>query len=662
MRITGSRHQRMGMGVRLLLQFGIVSLIPIIAIGAVVGTQIRHSIAERALTTIANTTQAAAQVVSEQYLAGPQRSGKSGVATVGTSLQPIFGSLAAFSDPSSNVRVVDLLGRVQYSTVKGEEGTRAPPNRDRRRALAGSAQSRWMHSEDVKKTVKGNQYFSMTLPLRVGQVPMATIEVIAVDQELSKSIGQDVGKTFRLLALGLAMLWLSLFPIVGKIARRLTRQAAQNELLALHDPLTDLPNRAYLLRRGAEAMAGPGRTGILLIDLDNFKDVNDTLGHASGDLLLIHVSRVLKSLTRDVDVVARLGGDEFAVLLPGIADELELAAAADRIKAALEQSTPIDGILVSAVSSIGIAVTPDHGTTIGELFQRADSAMYASKERSSVPVTYSSEMDVHSAGRLAMTADLRAALAGTTEITVAIQPIVDAPTGQPVAAEVLCRWTSPTRGCVSPVDFIGLAERSGLIRVLTERVVELTAQQLALWKSVGVVVPVSLNLAAKSLTETDLPERLMTTFRTHGIEPSQITLEMTESGLIHETVEVLEVVRRLRRFGFHIALDDFGTGYSSLTYLRTLQADVLKIDRSFVQQITENRGDAEIVSAVIAMAHGLNMIVVAEGIETDDQWRLLARLGCDRLQGYLFFRPVPGHEIDVQRFVLSSHPVGTLRR
>jgi diguanylate cyclase (GGDEF)-like protein len=643
----------MRLGMRLLFQFGVASLVPVIAIGVVVGNQIRRSIEERALDTYANASQSAVQVISKQSLEGP---GRAGVSDVANELEPTFGSMASLADPASLIRVVDLFGRVQYSSVKGEQGTRAKPNRERSKALAGESRSRWLATDKVTNATKGVQYFSMTLPLNVGAVPMATIEVVAADPVLSERIGNDVGKTLRLLALGLAALWLCLVPIVWKIARRLSKQAEENELLALHDPLTELPNRLYLLRRGAEAIAGPGRTGILLIDLDNFKDVNDTLGHASGDLLLVHVANVLKSLTGDRDVASRLGGDEFAVLLPNISDEHELFDAADRIKSALEQATPIDGIMVSAVSSIGMAITPDHGTSIAELFQRADSAMYASKERSSVPVAYSSDMDKQNAGRLEMAADLRAALASADEITVAIQPIVDARFGEPVAAEVLCRWTSPTRGPVSPIEFIGLAERSGLIRALTDKVVDLTARQLAEWNQRGLRIPVSLNLSAKSLSEQDLPERLVSAFGRYGIEPSQITLEMTESGLINETAEVLELVHRLRRVGFHLALDDFGTGYSSLTYLRTLQADVLKIDRSFVQQIAENRGDAEIVSAVIAMAHGLHMVVVAEGVETEEQWQLLGQLGCDRLQGYYFSRPVPGMDIDVQRFGRTLAP------
>ncbi len=642
---------RLGLGVRLLLQFGAVSLVPVIAIGAVVGRQVRTTIENRALVQFANSSMSATQVLSEGYLTQPQQGG---VKAAADNLEPIFSDLTLFADPASSVRVVDIFGRVQYSTKKEEEGKPAAANRDRIPALIGEIQTRWVRASDVAGGVTGRRYFSMTLPLRVGGSPMATVEVVGVDQEITDSVAKDMSKMLRSLALGLALLWLSLVPIVWKIARKLTRQAKENEQLALHDPLTDLPNRAYLLRRGAEAIADSGRTGILLIDLDNFKDVNDTLGHASGDRLLIHVAKVLVSLTRDVDVVARLGGDEFAVLLPGLADETELAATALRIKDSLEQATPIDGILVSAVSSIGIALTPDHGTTIGELFQHADSAMYASKERSSIPVTYSAEMDLQSSGRLAMTADLRAALSGTDEISVVFQPIVDASSGVPVAAEVLCRWNSPTRGAVNPVEFIGLAERTGLIRPLTDRVVELTAEQLAEWNERGTRIPVSLNLSAKSLAEPDLPERLERMFRRRGIEPGQITLEMTESGLINETDEVLGLVRRLRDVGFHLALDDFGTGYSSLTYLRTLQADVLKIDRSFVQQIVEKQGDAEIVRALIAMAHGLNMTVVAEGVETEEQRRMLDQLDCDRLQGFLFARPASGADTDATSFGTSD--------
>lgn len=657
MRIAGRQDGRTRLGVRLHLQFGVVSLIPLLAIGAIVGSQIRHSIENRALTQFAISAESAVQVVSTTYLSTPKRSG---VVADRKQLEPIFANLTSFADPASSVRVVDLFGHVQYSSTKGEEGKTAKANPDRMPALMGKPQTRWLRSEEVPGATLGRRYFSVTLPLRVGSQPMATVEVVAVDKEITDSVDQDVRKTLRSLAVGLALLWLCLVPIVWRISRRLTRQAKENELLALHDPLTDLPNRAYLLRRGAEAISGSDRTGILLIDLDNFKDVNDMLGHSSGDLLLIHVSRVLVSLCREEDVVARLGGDEFAVLLPGLADKTELEATATRVKAALEQSTLIDGIMVSAVSSIGLAITPDHGSTIGELLQRADSAMYASKERSSIPVTYSAEMDLRTSGRLAMTADLRAALAGTDELTVVFQPIVDTGSGLAVSAEVLCRWNSPRRGPVSPAEFIGVAERTGLIRALTDQVVEQTATQLAVWNAAGWKIPISLNLSAKNLSEPDLPWRLQEKFRRHGIEPSQITLEMTETGLINETAEVLGVVKQLRDIGFHLALDDFGTGYSSLTYLRTLQADVLKIDRSFVQHIVEKPGDAEIVSAVIAMAHGLDMIVVAEGVENEQQRQILERLGCDRLQDFMFARPVPAAHVDASRFEAAAMAVGVL--
>ncbi len=633
----------MGPGLRLLLQFGIVSLLPVVALGAVLGQQLRQSMERRALKTFAGSTSVMASVIAEKYLSGGTGPASAGPGAM-DSFTPIVENLTPLNGEKSELKVVDLFGKVIYSMDPADVGEPAGPNPDRAPALAGTIGAKWLKPSDVDGGVKGKRYYQITVPLEVKSFRMATIEMVAQDEEIIASIGNDLRRMQRSLVLGLAMLWLSLVPIVWRISRRLARSAEANEQLALHDALTQLPNRAYLLRRGAEAVK-QHRTGLLLIDLDNFKDVNDTLGHGAGDRLLVHVAQVLRDLTRPNDVVARLGGDEFAVLLPGMGKESELQETAMRIKRGLEIATPIDGILVSAMSSIGISLAPDHGTTIDQLVQRADIAMYASKDRSSGPVTYSIDIDLHTPSRLALTAELRGALERSEEISLLFQPIVDAVTGTVVGAEALARWNNPRRGQVSPLEFIGLAERSGLIRPFTERVLAMAAAQVAEWRSQGIDFPLSINLSSKNLSEFDLPERLLATLASFGLSPGDITIEVTESGLVAETSEELELVHRLRETGFQLALDDFGTGYSSLTYLRTLHANVLKIDRSFVQQMTENNNDARIVSAVIDMAHSLDMRVVAEGVETEQQRQVLVQLGCDDLQGYLFARPISAEEL-----------------
>ena len=639
----------MGPGLRLLLQFGAVSLVPVVILGLVMGQQVRQSMERRALKTFAGSTQTVAKLMAESYLA--DAGGVSPTPGSTDTFTPIMAKLTPLSGEKSKLQVVDLFGTIRYSIDRAEIGKPAEPNPDRAKAYRGVVSAHWLKSSDVDGGVKGKRYYRMTVPLEMKSMRMATIEVVAQDEEIILSISNEVRRMQLILAFGLAMLWLSLVPIVWRISRRLARHAEDNEQLALHDALTQLPNRAYLLRRGADAVK-QHRTGLLLIDLDNFKDVNDTLGHGAGDRLLVHVAQVLRDLTRDSDVVARLGGDEFAVLLPGIGRDEELQETAARIKRGLEIATPIDGILVSAMSSIGIAASPEHGTTIDQLVQRADIAMYASKDRSSGPVTYSTDIDLHTPSRLALTAELRSALERSEEIGLVFQPIVDAVTGEVVGAEALARWNNPRRGFVSPLDFIGLAERSGLIRPFTERIFTLAAAEVARWRAHGMDFPLSVNLSSRNLSEFDLPERLLAALAKFGLTPGDITIEVTETGLVAETSEELELVHRLRSVGFRLALDDFGTGYSSLTYLQTLHANVLKIDRSFVQQMTENNNDSRIVSAVIDMAHSLDMRVVAEGVETEQQRKVLVQLGCDELQGYLFSRPIPAD--DLITFVRNS--------
>jgi diguanylate cyclase (GGDEF)-like protein len=416
---------------------------------------------------------------------------------------------------------------------------------------------------------------------------------------------------------------------------------------AFHDVLTSLPNRTWL-RAELERMLDPVADNsepfaLLLMDLDRFKEVNDTLGHQSGDLLLQQVGPRFRAELLEMDLLARLGGDEFAVLLPR-ADAERACAVAERLLRALERPFEIDCSEVELGGSIGVALHPEHGNDADALLRRADIAMYSAKEAHSGVALYESQADLHSPERLRLLADLRRAIEGG-ELVLHYQPQVDVRTGTLAAVEALVRWRHPQRGLVAPDVFIPLAEQTRLIRPLSRWVLGTALRQYAEWHAAGLSIPIALNLSAHDLHDPTLPDLVTELLRSYAVPPEHLRVEITESSLMADPTRARDVLARLRAVGVQIAIDDFGTGYSSLAYLKDLAVDELKIDGSFVDAMSADAGARAIVRAVIDLSDDLGLRVVAEGVEDQATWEALAALGCDVAQGYYFAPPLGAADV-----------------
>jgi diguanylate cyclase (GGDEF)-like protein len=429
---------------------------------------------------------------------------------------------------------------------------------------------------------------------------------------------------------------------------------------SLTDELTGLPSRRHFHRRLdtvlREAEAEDLPFGLLIFDLDRFKDLNDTLGHGAGDTLLQLVGRRLSAALGRTAVLARLGGDEFAVLLaPGNAAEASLRAARQVVEA-IEQPFEVEGLELAIGVSVGVAMYPDHATEDGELLRRADVAMYLAKGAGGGVAVYDPERDLHTRDRLALGQQLRAGL-DRGELVVYYQPKVDPQLGRVLGVEALVRWQHPVHGLLMPPDFLPLADRSGLMPKLTRQVLDGALAQLAGWRADGLDLTVAVNLAASDLLDPDLPGDVAELLTAHAIPPTSLGLEVTEDGVIADPEGAAATLDAIARLGVHIALDDFGTGWSSLAHLRRLPVAELKIDRSFVTEMATDADDAAIVRTTLDLARSLRLRVVAEGVEDDDTWALLAGLGADAIQGYVLSRPLPAAQIDAWLAVRRDGPI-----
>ncbi len=452
--------------------------------------------------------------------------------------------------------------------------------------------------------------------------------------------------------------------VVNQRVRRLvsaTRAQAHVHHLAYNDSLTGLPNRTqfndHLSRSIAQAGPVAKSLALLYLDLDRFKFVNDTLGHEIGDKLLKSVSERIRGCVRGSDCVARLGGDEFAIVIDDLPSVGIASMTAQKICHAVTAPFEIDGHDIVVSASIGIAVFPGDGTDTSALLRRADTAMYRAKKKSSGFQFFEEGMEASATEHLRFEGALRRALQ-REELEVYFQPIADAINGRVVGMEALVRWNHPTRGLVSPIEFIPLAEETGLIIPIGEWVLRAACRQLKTWHNAGWAgLYVTVNLSGLQLQQPDFVETLRSALQDTGLDPACLTLELTESMLMEHVEETLLVLTALKATGVALAIDDFGTGYSSLAYLRRFPVDVLKIDRAFIQDMTDNADDASIVQGIIALAHSLRLKVVAEGVETAEQYSCLTTLNCDLIQGYLLSKPVPA-ELFASRFQnLALRPV-----
>ncbi len=432
-----------------------------------------------------------------------------------------------------------------------------------------------------------------------------------------------------------------------RFSEEIIAETSALEYQAQHDSLTGLPNRSLLFERLEEELENARQhiepLALFIMDLDQFKEVNDTLGHQVGDRLLQEVGRRLVSVLRRSDTVARLGGDEFAILLPG-ADVQHSKAICRKILAALDRPIKVENLNLRAGISIGVAQCPDHGQDASLLMRYADIAMYEAKRKHKGFAFYTPGSDEHSISRLGLSGELRDAISDN-QLMLEYQPMVDFRSGRIFCAEALVRWQHPKIGLVPPEEFIPSAEQTGVIRPLTLWVIDQALSQAKRWARIGLDMRISINLSVRSLQDRQLPGQVQQLVDRHQVNPDRVILEITESAIMSDPLTARRVMRRLSNMGFHLSIDDFGTGYSSLAYLKQLPVDEIKIDKSFVTRMDQDENDAVIVRATIDLAHNLGLKVVAEGVESTDVWDLLEMLGCDIAQGYFIRRPLDSAEL-----------------
>ncbi|MCH8834807.1 MAG: bifunctional diguanylate cyclase/phosphodiesterase, partial [Proteobacteria bacterium] len=416
---------------------------------------------------------------------------------------------------------------------------------------------------------------------------------------------------------------------------------------ALHDALTGLPNRTLLYDRmhdcGCRARRTGDRFALLVVDLNRFKEINDTLGHHIGDLVLQQIARRLTKLLRSSDMIARLGGDEFALLLSPVLDRFAVTNLSERLKKALDAPLLCNGLTLDVNASVGAAIFPDDGTDMTELIQKADVAMYVAKNAGLPMAFYDEDQDHHSVRHLtlvSLTGELGQAIE-REELELHYQPRISIPTNQVIGVESLARWRHPVHGFVPADEFVAVAEHTGLIHNLTEWALRSSIEQCARWRAAGIDLTVSVNLSAKTLQDNDLPQLIRDLLDGYGVEPGRLIMEFTEDAIMADMERCRANIVRLAEYGLKISIDDFGTGYSSLACLKALPVHELKIDTSFVRDMLDDEDHQTIVRSTIDLAHNFGLTASAEGVESGETLALLAAMGCDGAQGYFIGRPLP---------------------
>ena len=619
--------------------FSALSLVLVVALGVTVGTVLHQRVERRALAEAKRLATASAEVAAVSTVrAGDLRAPVAGprLTEIDDSLGAALGAIGALQ-----VKLYNDRGVVVYAGDHAMIGTRAGDS-DIIEALHGERISDV--SRGTADTGRGTEALESYVPLRLAgsRRVNGVLELYLPYAPVRAAITSDTRTLMLLLAVGLLVLWAALFRIVQRASRRLRR-------MALHDDLTGLANRARLQERGRELVAAGTREGemaaLLLVDVDRFREVNDTLGHDQGDALLCHAAERLADALRPGDLLARLGADVFAVLCPGLPQRSTAAEIAGRLHDALARPFDLAGVAIELEASIGIALSPAQGRDIGTLLREADVAMVLAKQDRTRTETYDRTRDGHSAERLALLGELRRALA-QDELVLHFQPKVGVEGGGVTGVEALIRWEHPERGLLGPGAFMPLAVRTGLVGPLTRWVLDTALAQAAAWRARGIELSVAVNLAPPNVLDVRLPDLVAELLGRHGVPPRLLICEISEDTVLADPQRTIASVRRLRSMGVGLALDDFGAGQTSLSYLKQLPLDELKIDRSFVAGMASDPHDRAIVGAAITLGRDLGLRVVAEGVEDGVILRDLAARRCDAVQGFLFSRALPAAELE----------------
>jgi diguanylate cyclase (GGDEF)-like protein len=644
----------------------VLSLIPIVALGLVLARVLQTQIAANALKDASRSAHLLARIGVQPRLTPADL--RNGLSTTG--IHDLDRQLQARSATQdlARIKIWNTHDQVIYSDDHSLIDHKFAPSDDLLHALAGKPDDAEVTTPEAgtetASEVGLGKLVEVYVPLRftASGPPAGAFEIYLSYKPIASTISHDKRMIALLVFTGLALLWGILFRIVAGAARTLRRQAEENDHLARYDQLTGLPNRTLFFEKTAEALKrrdeSGGAVAVLLIDLDGFKEINDTLGHPNGDIVLCEVAQRLRGALDPDTLVARLGGDEYGIMHPQAHGSSDALLIATRVQSSLEEPITLDGVALNIEASIGIAVVPEHADSLNVLLQHADVALDRAKSNRSRVEVYCSKDDHFNTARLALLGQIRPALE-RGEFLLHYQPKVDLRTGRTTSVEALVRWNHPEHGLIAPVQFIPLIEQTALVGPVALYVIDQALAQNAKWRELGLHISMAVNLSARNLLDSELPHQIQSLLNRHSAEPAALTVEVTESATMADPERAVRVLTALRRMGVGVSIDDYGTGHASFTYLTTLPASEIKIDRSFVTGMCESARDEAIVRSTIDIARHLDLHVVAEGIETREVWERLESLGCATGQGYLISKPVAGDELTAW---LLRHADGALAK
>jgi diguanylate cyclase len=649
--------------VRLFATFAIILLVPVLVLGLVLAASYRSEADKRGLAQGHSEALLMAQTAVEPILDGKPLS--QGLSPSETADMQRLVRTAVHSGDVLRLRLRDLQGIVEYSDDGSGLHQKSANNDDQDEVLDAArgavvARLTQLNADSNDSGPLGPESVEVYLPLVAGSPVhrVGVLEVYLPYAPIRADVDAGTDTLYRNLAIGLIVLYLLLFGISFSVVGRLRRQVEVNAYMAEHDALTDLPNRALFHRRVQAELGRVRRHGrpaaVAIIDLDRFKEVNDTLGHYNGDRLLAALSTRMASHLRGLDALARLGGDEFGVLLSDVAEPEEILR---RLREVIEHEIGIGGLPLSVEASIGYVVAPDQGTDVDELLQRADVAMYIAKEKHLGVVQYDQSQDHYDSTNLALIAELRHAI-DSDQLVLHYQPKVKISSGRFEAVEALVRWQHPVQGMVFPDQFIPLAEQTDLINRLTEWVIRRALEDLRNFGAGTEELVVAINVSARNLSHAGFAETLVGALTEFEVSSSRLFVEVTETALMTDPARAALALAELESEGVRLSIDDFGQGQTSLGYLSTLPIHELKIDRSFIVDMLENPAHAAIVHSIVELGHNLGFHVVGEGVETAEVLAALASTGCDVAQGYLFARPMPPEQVASWLASHSPQPIG----